>query len=120
MLVGGGSASELEDLIHILTKNGITSVGTNGIGSRCSVCNGSLEEMTSDQVKNDQDSNDHAVSDVPDKVMSYHKQFFKCTACHKIYWEGRHLKGIRALAQNLDAKLVGATCNTTATTIASC
>ena len=27
MLVSGG-ASELEDLIHILTKNGITSVGT--------------------------------------------------------------------------------------------
>ena len=31
VLVSGG-ASELEDLIHILTKNGITSVGTSGIG----------------------------------------------------------------------------------------
>jgi uncharacterized protein with PIN domain len=114
---GGGGASELEDLIHILTKNGITSVGTNGIGSRCSVCNGPLEERTSDQVKNDHGSNYHNVIDIPDKVMSRHKQFFECISCGKIYWEGGHLKGIRSLAQNLDAKLVSRTCNTT---IASC
>jgi hypothetical protein len=116
VLVSGG-ASELEDLIHILTKNGITSVGTSGIGSRCSICNGPLEERTTDQVKNDHGSNDHAVIDVPDKVISYHKQFFECTECGKIYWEGGHLKGIRSLAQILDAKLVSGTCNTT---IASC
>jgi uncharacterized protein len=111
VLVSGG-ASELEDLIHILTKNGITSVGTSGIGSRCSICNGPLEERASDQVKND-----HVVIDIPDKVISCHKQFFECTECGKIYWEGGHLKGIRSLAQNLDAKLVSGTCNTT---IASC
>ncbi len=117
VLVGDGGASELEDLIHILTKNGITSVGTNGIGSRCSVCNGPLEERTLDQVKSDHGSNDHTVIELPDKVISHHKQFFECTTCGKIYWEGGHLKGIKSLAQNLDAKLVSRTCNTT---IASC
>jgi uncharacterized protein with PIN domain len=117
VLVSGG-ASELDDLIHILTRTGITSVGTNGIGSRCSVCNGSLEERTLDQIKkNDHGGNNHVVIDVPDKVISCHKQFFECTACGKIYWEGGHLKGIKSLAQNLDAKLVSGTCNKT---IASC
>jgi len=111
VLVGGG-ASEQEDLIQILTKTGITSIGTNGIGSRCTACNGTLEERTSDQVKNDLDSKDHVAIDVPDKVISYHKQFFECTACRKIYWEGSHLKGIRSLAQNLDTILVAGTCNT--------
>lgn len=105
VLVSGG-ATELEDLIHIFTKNGITAVGTNGIGSRCSVCNGPLEERTSNQVKNRSGSSDHVVIDVPDKVISCHKQFFECIACGKIYWEGGHLKGIRSLAQNLDAKLL--------------
>src|ERR671917_2609371 len=62
VLVSGG-ASELEDLIHILTKNGITSVGMNGIGSRCSVCNGHLEERTSDQVKNNDDCNNYNDND---------------------------------------------------------
>jgi uncharacterized protein with PIN domain len=119
VLVSGG-ASELEDLVHILTKNGITSVGMNGIGSRCSICNGPLEERTLDQVKNDDDDDndgdDHVVIvGVPDKVIARHNQFFQCTACGKIYWEGGHLKRIRALVQNLDAKLVSRACTTTTT-----
>jgi hypothetical protein len=120
VLVSGG-ASELEDLVNILTKNGITSVNMNGIGSRCSVCNGPLEERTSDQVKNE-DGNDDDEDDedvvVPDRVIAWHNQFFKCTACGKIYWEGGHLKRIRALVRNLDDKLVGRACTTTTT--ASC
>jgi uncharacterized protein len=114
VLVSGG-ASELEDLVHILTKNGITSVGMNGIGSRCSICNGPLEERTSDQVKKN-DGDDDGVVGVPDKVIACHNQFFQCTACGKIYWEGGHLKRIRALVQNLDAKLVSRACTTTTTT----
>jgi uncharacterized protein with PIN domain len=116
VLVSAG-ASELEDLVHILTENGITSIGMNGVGSRCSVCNGHLEKRTSDQVKNDDgcSSNNNNDDDVivPDKVIACHKQFFQCIACGKIYWEGGHLKRIRALVRNLDAKLVGRDCTTT-------
>jgi len=121
VLVSAG-ASELEDLVHILTENGITSIGMNGIGSRCSVCNGHLEEKTSDQVKNDDGCNNSNNSNndviVPDKVIACHKQFFQCIACGKIYWEGGHLKRIRALVRNLDAKLVGR--DRTTTPISSC
>jgi uncharacterized protein len=113
VLVNGGT-SELEDLVHILTRNGITSVGMNGIGSRCSVCNGHLEEKTSDQVKNDDDCNNDDVI-IPDKVRACHNQFFQCIDCGKTYWEGGHLKRIRALVRNLDAKLVGRDCTTTTT-----
>jgi uncharacterized protein with PIN domain len=113
VLVSGG-ASELEDLVNILAKNGITSVGMSGIGSRCSVCNGHLEERTSDQVKNDGCNNDDDVI-VPDKVIACHNQFFQCIACGKIYWKGGHLKRIRALVRNLDAKLVGWDCTTITT-----
>ena len=118
VLVSGG-ASEFEDLVHILSKNGITSVDMNRIGSRCSICNGRLEERTSEQVKNDDDcnNNDDDVI-VPDKVIARHNQFFQCIACGKIYWEGGHLKRIRALVRKLDAKLVGryGTMTTTGTT----
>jgi uncharacterized protein with PIN domain len=116
VLVSGG-ASELEDLVHILTKNGIMSVGMNGIGSRCSICNGPLKERTSDQVKNDDGNNGDVIDGgVPDKVIACHNEFFQCTACGKIYWEGGHLKRIRALVRNLDAKLAGMACTTTTTT----
>jgi uncharacterized protein with PIN domain len=65
--------------------------------------------------KNDGDD-DVVVVGVPDKVIACHNQFFQCTACGKIYWEGGHLKRIRALVQNLDAKLVSRACTTTTTT----
>lgn len=111
VLVSSGT-TEFEALVHILMKNGITSVGMNGIGSRCSVCNGHLKQRTLDQVKNDDDedynncnNNDGVI--VPDKVIACHNQFFQCISCGKIYWEGGHVKRIRDLVQNIDAKLVG-------------
>jgi uncharacterized protein len=117
VLVSSG-ATEFEALVHILMKNGITSVGMNGIGSRCSVCNGHLKQRTSDQVKNDDDDNNNNCNNndgviVPDKVIACHNQFFQCISCGKIYWEGGHIKRIRDLVQNIDAKLVGIDCTTT-------
>lgn len=115
VLVSGG-ASELEDLAYILTNNGITSVGMNGISSRCSVCNGPMEEKTSDQLKNHERNNDDVdYIVVPDRVIACYNQFFQCTTCGKIYWEGGHLKRIRALIRNLDDRLVGRDCTTTST-----
>jgi uncharacterized protein with PIN domain len=113
VLVSGG-ASELEDLVHILRKTGIKSVGMDGIGSRCSVCNGSLEERTSDHLKKKDDDNNENVA-LPDRVIACHSQFFQCTVCGKVYWEGSHLKRITDLVRNLNGELVGRACTTTTT-----
>jgi uncharacterized protein len=109
-----GDASEIEDLVHILRKSGIKSVGMDGIGSRCSLCNGSLKERRLDRVKKNDDNDVEDV--VPERVIAYHNQFFQCTACGKIYWEGSHLKRITDLVRKLDAELIGRTCTTTTTT----
>lgn len=93
VLVSG--AGELEDLVHILSKNGITSVDPDGIGSRCSMCNGLLEEKKLDQVKNG----------VPHKIAELHREFYQCTTCSKVYWEGGHLRRIRALVRSIDTML---------------
>ncbi len=93
VLVSG--AGDLEDLVHILSKNGITSVDLDGIGSWCSMCNGLLEQKEPDQVKNA----------VPRKVAELHREFYQCTTCCKVYWEGGHLRRIRALVRSIDTKL---------------
>ncbi len=93
VLVSGGS--ELEDLVHILSKNGIASIGDDWIGTRCSACNGLLKERTPEQVRNK----------VPEKVGANHNEFFECVDCGKVYWEGSHLRRIEALAKRLDSKL---------------
>jgi uncharacterized protein with PIN domain len=93
VLVGG--ASDVEDLVHILAKNGITSVSLDGIGSRCSACNGLLEARTPEQVRDR----------LPGKVAELQSEFYQCTSCGKVYWEGGHLKRIRSLAKSVDSKL---------------
>ena len=93
------SADDLEDLAHILAKNGITSVDVHNIGSRCSMCNGILACKRSEQVKDS----------VPDKVAKCHSKFYQCMECDKVYWEGGHLQRIKALAKSLDLKLAKCT-----------
>ena len=93
VLVSG--SGELEVLVHILSKNGISSVDLDGIGSRCSICNGLLEEKRPDQVKNG----------VPRKVAELHREFYQCTTCRKVYWEGGHLTRIKALVRSVDTLL---------------
>jgi uncharacterized protein len=97
VLVSG--AGDIQDLVHILSKNGVTSVSLDGIGSRCSVCNGLLEERTPAQVKNG----------VPDRIAEFQSELDQCTTCGKVYWEGGHLRRIRALAKNVDSRLGAAT-----------
>jgi uncharacterized protein len=93
VLVSG--ASDFEDLVHILKKNGIASIDVQSIGSRCSVCNGILECRTPKQIKDS----------VPGKVAKYHAKFYQCIECGKVYWEGGHFQRIRIFAKNLELKL---------------
>ena len=97
VLVSG--AGDLHDLVHILSKNGITSVSLDGIDSRCSLCNGLLEEKTPAQVKDD----------VPERIAKFHSEFYQCATCSKVYWEGGHLRRMRALVKSVDSKLGTAT-----------
>jgi uncharacterized protein with PIN domain len=95
VLVDGGD--DVKDLVHILSKNGVTSVDLGGIGSRCSVCNGLLEGKKPEQVQ------------VPGRVADYHSEFYQCVSCGKVYWEGGHLRRIRALAKSVGSRLGRAT-----------
>jgi uncharacterized protein with PIN domain len=97
VLVSG--AGNVDDIVHILAKNGVASVSLDGIGSRCSVCNGLLEERALEQVRDS----------LPDRVAEVRSEFYQCTSCGKVYWEGGHLRRIRALARAVDSKLGTAT-----------
>ncbi len=93
VLVAG--KSEVEDLVHILSKNGIRSADVGRIGSRCSICNGLLTPKYTSSVR----------ASVPEKVAASHQDFFQCIECNKVYWEGSHLRRIRALVRRIDSRL---------------
>nr|WP_321357131.1 Mut7-C RNAse domain-containing protein [uncultured Draconibacterium sp.] len=52
--------------------------------SRCSVCNGSLTSVDTDEVK----------GKVPDDTFSMCNEFWKCKGCGQLYWEGTHFRKI--------------------------
>lgn len=93
VLVDG--ASDLEDMAHILSKSGITSISFGGSGSRCSMCNGILSARAPAQV----------AAMVPENILARHEEFYQCNDCNKVYWEGSHLRRIRDLARSLDSRL---------------
>lgn len=92
VLVGG--TSDLDDVAHILTKLGITSVGIK-VGARCASCNGALEGRTQGQVK----------EIVPPAVARHHDEFYRCASCGKVYWEGGHMAQIRDFVRQLERLL---------------
>jgi uncharacterized protein with PIN domain len=93
VLVDG--TDEVDDLVHVFEKNGIRSIDEPGTISRCSVCNGELNETS---VK-------EAEEELPEKIATNHEVFFRCTSCSKLYWEGSHMKRIKALARRVDSRL---------------
>lgn len=90
ILVDG--SDELADLAHILGKLQITTVAV-ALGSRCASCNGMLEGRTIGQVE------------VPAAVARRHSEFYQCATCSKVYWEGGHMKKLRAFASALERRL---------------
>lgn len=92
VLVGG--SDELEDIVHILDKEGIKAVSVSGINARCSVCNGTLDGAKEEEL-----------ATLPQKIVSNHDLFFKCESCGKVYWDGSHMEHIRAFAQKINERL---------------
>lgn len=92
ILVDG--TGDLDDLVHILSKIGITAVKI-AAGSRCASCNGPLEGRTLAQVE----------EIVPAAVAGRHSEFYQCALCGKVYWEGGHMKKLRAFANKLQGRL---------------
>lgn len=92
--------NEFEDLLHILAKAGAKSIALDGdpgnsAGSRCSTCNGLLENRNPSQVE----------GLVPVPLLARHDKFYQCSSCGKVYWHGGHFKRLSVLAGRLDARL---------------
>jgi uncharacterized protein len=88
-------SDDLKDIVHILSKCGIASLHFHSIDSRCAVCNGLLiKQKPSDVIK-----------DVHSNVLEHQKQFFKCSNCKKIYWEGSHLTHIQQTVKSINENM---------------
>ncbi|MCX8166850.1 MAG: Mut7-C RNAse domain-containing protein [Candidatus Micrarchaeota archaeon] len=64
--------------------------------TRCTVCNGILRKMTTNEVQKDEI--------IPEYVKNHHiknKEIFICKSCSKRYWQGSHWKNINNFIDKL-------------------
>lgn len=59
--------------------------------TRCMECNGQLQLIAKDEVK----------QDLPENVGQYYQKFSRCLSCRKIYWEGTHYQKMQAFIRRI-------------------
>ena len=89
------SDDEIEQFLEINEKAGFGKCTVGGGSSRCPVCNGELQHIE----KND------VFEKVPTGVFENMKDFWKCTKCEKIYWEGTHIKNLQQFTMKINERL---------------
>ena len=83
---------ELSQFRQIKEKVSFGRFSIEGKISRCSICNGKLSQINSEKV----------IGKVPEGVINNFKEFWKCSECKKIYWEGTHIKNLQKFVLELN------------------
>ena len=63
--------------------------------SRCPKCNAELKIVTKEEV----------ADEIPEATSRYYSEFWKCTGCGKVYWQGAHWKKIEKTLEKAQSKL---------------
>ncbi|MEE9564037.1 MAG: Mut7-C RNAse domain-containing protein [Nitrosopumilaceae archaeon] len=87
--------NEMEQLIQIFKNLKLSKVIVSGKTARCTECNGELETIEKDSVMNK----------IPEGVLEKINDFWICTNCNKIYWEGTHIERLQKFVNELNEKL---------------
>lgn len=89
------SDDEIEQFLQINEKTSFGKCTVGGDNSRCPVCNGELQHIEKKDVS----------EKVPTGVFENMNDFWKCTKCEKIYWEGTHIKNLQQFTMKLNERL---------------
>lgn len=86
---------EVEQIIQIATKLGLSNFVIDSNFSRCVDCNGKLETIDKIRVMNK----------VPSGIYERQENFWICRDCKKIYWEGTHFEKLQEFVDKLNQRL---------------
>ncbi|MGI0087071.1 MAG: Mut7-C RNAse domain-containing protein [Nitrosotalea sp.] len=86
---------EIEQLIQIAKKIGLSNFVIDTNSSRCVNCNGKIEAI--DKIR--------IMEKVPLGIYERQEKFWICKGCKKIYWEGTHLIKIQEFVEKLNQRL---------------
>ena len=87
--------NESDQLVQIFQSLRLPQFVIDVSSARCTLCNGQLFIISKDQILNK----------VPKWVLEHTENFWKCNACHKIYWEGSHFIKLQKFVNKLNDEL---------------
>ncbi len=86
---------KIDNIANTLLKYGVRSLSFNPRTARCACCNGILALKKASDLE----------GAIPNKILEIHHNFFQCSYCNNIYWEGSHVKRLNLLAQKINTKI---------------
>ena len=86
------SEEEIEQILQINEMFHLGKCEINGKNSRCPKCNGVLQNIEKNGLE----------GIIPDGVYLKNDEFWKCTKCEKIYWEGTHISNLQKFVAELN------------------
>lgn len=87
------TSTEKEQLVEIAHK--ISCKKFTLAYSRCSLCNGTLEETPKYTI----------IEKIPPKISESVEKFWKCKECGHIYWVGTHIRNMEKLVAEINASI---------------
>lgn len=84
------SGDIVEQLKQVIGALGVRLYNTP-IFSRCPNCNGKIKGAEKRELR----------GELPENVLAGTREFWRCTDCGKIYWEGRHWENIRRMIEEV-------------------
>ncbi len=86
---------EINQIIEIANKIGLSNFVMDTNSARCVNCNGRLESVKKSGLENK----------IPTGVYEKQDQFWICVDCQKIYWAGTHFKKLQEFVARLNQRL---------------
>lgn len=86
---------EIEQIVQIAKKIGLSDFIIDTNSARCVNCNGKLGSIDKIRIMNK----------IPSGIYERQEKFWMCNDCKKIYWEGTHFEKLQEFVQKLNQRL---------------
>ena len=86
---------EVEQVLQVAAKAGLSNFAVDTNSSRCVLCNGRLVPIEKIRI----------MDKVPEGIYERQEKFWVCSDCKKIYWEGTHFEKLQEFADRLNRRL---------------
>jgi len=84
--------NEIDQILEIFETTNLQLDGISGDTARCSKCNSTTSKISKLKIGNK----------IPQEVLEYNDQFWKCDKCNQIYWEGTHIKNLQEFVHKIN------------------